>query len=206
MVVEKYQREYDILILLTTLLPIFLVIFLFASANSINIEAISSLASNNTQWNNTQPCSSANSISLENQCRLHEIINAYVPQYTIVYFVVLVLLLFTMLDVSFLVLSRYSSDFIKSIFLFILALLIAIEFVYLSNVNLFYEGSSSLGNIFSQTANWTPLLELILIIPSAIVAFSIGWSWFDSFFLKNFNKGKKTSRTSHQKLRKVKNM
>ncbi|MGC8652165.1 MAG: hypothetical protein ACP5UH_02860 [Candidatus Micrarchaeia archaeon] len=183
--IEKYQREYDILKLLTTLVPIFLAILLFASTNSINIEAVSSLASNNSQWNSISPCSSANSISLENQCILNELNKVYVPQYTVAYFVILVTILFTMLNVSFLMLSRYSSNFLSGIFLFLLALLVALELVYLSNVILFYEQGSSLGGIFSVSASWMPLLELLLVVPSTVIGFSIAWGWFDRLFIKS---------------------
>lgn len=202
--VEKYQREYDILQLLTTLIPIFLAILVFASSNSINIEAVSSLASNNSQWNSTSPCSSANSISLENQCILNELNKAYAPQYTVVYFVILVTILFTMLNVSFLMLSRYSSNFLSGIFLFLLALFIALELVYLSNVILFYEQSSSLGGIFSPSANWTPLLELLLVVPSTVIGFSIAWGWFDMLFLKsNHDKAPRTRHPNQRKEKKV---
>ena len=200
---EKYQREYEILQLLTTLIPIFLAILVFASSNSINIEAVSSLASNNLQWNiPLSSCSNANSISLENQCILNELNKAYVPQYTVVYFVILVTILFIMLNVSLLMLSRYSSNFLSGIFLFLLALFIALELVYLFNVILFYEQGSSLGGIFSPSASWAHLLELLLVVPSTVIGFSIVWSWFDMLFLKSNHA--KVSRIRHPSQRKTK--
>ena len=202
--IEKYQREYEILQLLTTLIPIFLVILIFASSNSINIEAVSNLASNNSQWNSTHPCNNANSISLENQCILNELNKVYVPQYTVVYFVILVAILFTMLNVTFLMLSRYSSNFLSGIFLFLLALFIALELVYLSNVILFYEQGSSLGSIFSPTTSWAPLLELLLVVPSTVIAFSIAWSWFAILFLKsNYDKVSYTRHPNQRNVKKV---
>lgn len=202
--IEKYQIEYEILQLLTTLIPIFLVILIFASSNSINIEAVSSLASNNSQWNSTHPCNNANSISLENQCILNELTKAYVKQYTVVYFIILVTILFTMLNITFLTLSRYTSNFFSGVLLFLLALSIALELVYLSNAVLFYEQGSSLGSIFSSKASWAPLLELLLVVPSTIIAFSIAWSWFGMLFLKsNYNKVPYTRHPNQRKVKKA---